>query len=286
MSSTLLLRLVQQQRLPAPSASLASFLDGLDVALSQLLSGSAGLLHDGARGPCKGAKLQECVEDILEAGVANASQPSNGAAGLALAAWAAEQATGQTWASLFEDFQAESGMGAEAEYSQWAPTNPWLAGGLTATPRGYASFLHSLLNGTLLEPALRELQWQDWATTAVSKQAHQDGLGDWHAGLGVVLECESSQWDQCSSDRITVSGASRLGFYPFISRTPRLHFGLIARDAEVDYFNKQHARVMTILGATCLLLGVAGAALSYCWMKRQKKAMKKKLKEIELTTQP
>ena len=116
----------------------------------------------------------------------------------------------------------------------------------------------------------------------------------------MVLECESPRWEQCASDRVTVSGASRLGFYPFVSRTPRLHFGLLARDAQVDYFNRQHARLMAVLGATCLLLGLLGSILSYCWTKRQKKAMKKlRAKwdareegheeaegEVELATQP
>ena len=277
-SSTLLLRLVQQDRLPAPSASLSDSLDGLDVTLAQLLSGTAGLLHDGARGPCQGDNMQACVEDILDVGaaVANSSLPTNGAAGLALAAWVAERATDQAWGSLFDDFRAECGMGPEAKYALWSANNPWPAGGLKATPQGYASFLQSLINGSLLEPVVRELQWQDWAEGA-SEQAQLAGLGEWHSGLGVVLECDQARWNQtqCSGDRVKVSGAGRLGFYPFISFTPRLHYGLIARPSEVNMFNSTHALAMTIVGAVCLVLGVVGVVLAYCTMKKKGKEEKK-----------
>jgi hypothetical protein len=223
--------------------------------------------------------MQLCVDDILAAGThaataTNASfAPSNGAAGLTLAAWVAEQATGQAWSSLFEEFQAGCGCLGGDGYPQWAVGNPWLAGGLEATPRGYAGFLAALLNGTLLDAAMREQQWRDWAPAG----EEANGLGEWRVGLGVVLECAESPWNvtQCGAwDRLAVSGASKLGFYPYIANTPRPHFVLIARPTEVNFFNSRHALAMAIVGATCFVIGAAGSVLAYCSMEKQKKEEK------------
>ena len=87
----------------------------------------------------------------------------------------------------------------------------------------------------------------------MNEEAQEAGLGDWHSGLGVVLECEFAPWNQtqCSGNQLTVSGASKLGFYPFVSNSPSQHFVLIARATQVDYFNSTHALAMTVSGATC-----------------------------------
>lgn len=212
--------------------------------MEQLLSSTHGLSDDGA---CARQKMSTtyCAEIIQEGG--NHSAPGStfdpSPVGFILAV---ETIVGsRSWTNIFDQFKTAwsnspstgyptTANVAETKSGDHKGIKTYEYGALTASPEEYARFLSAMLRGQLLSKVMRQRQWADYTPWKIDRDPVRDEppdrAGEWHAGLGVWLQCDSRPWsnESCGGDDSIVSGASATGFFPWIDRANGI-YGLLAR---------------------------------------------------------
>lgn len=141
----------------------------------------------------------------------------------------AVNATGESFNDLFRRLVADPlGMSNATRFDRPSATNPFLAGGARSSANDYALFLQGLLADDLLQPATRDLMFQDW-TSAPIEIASSPLAEYWHYGLGVWRECWNvSGWVSACEERMLLSGGGGLGWFPWIDLDEG-YYGVIAR---------------------------------------------------------
>ena len=141
----------------------------------------------------------------------------------------AQYATGSSWQDIFAQFKNDTGLFSSAAYDLPSSTNPRLAGGMHWQASEYLDFLRALKNGTLLSPSSMSelLKDQTAASQIIYSPPKQDLNEDWHYGLGL--------WHEYQSSRVSSPGA--YGAYPFWDRSKN-YFGIVARQGAVGTYPK------------------------------------------------
>jgi hypothetical protein len=113
-----------------------------------------------------------------------------------------------------------------------------LAGGITFKVKDYIDFLRDYYSGNLLTVVTQKKQTKDQIkSSAIMASPIKKGLNkDWHYGLGLWIECDSSKFN-CGDrvDRISSPGA--YGAYPFVSYEDNM-FGIVAMQGALGAFRE------------------------------------------------
>lgn len=247
-TAVIILRLVEQGRLSLaarPQDLLASWPlpagDPLEaITLAHLLGFTSGLSVEPACLNLPGADPAACVASIATRNAGGAVTPGQqffyASTHLQVAGQMAVAASGAaSWATLFQAFQAETGLFATAAYDLPSATNPRLAGGMHWTGEEYLAFLRALARGQLLGPAaLDQLLLDRTAGATIAYSPALEGLGEgWHYGSGLWHECQAATFTCVAGARVSSPGA--YGAYPFWARAAGYH-GLVARQGGVGTF--------------------------------------------------
>jgi len=212
-----------------------------EITLRHLLSFTSGLETEPLCISLGFFSFENCVDRISEV---NSSAPLPGErffygpSHMQVAGLMAVKAGGySSWTALFDSFRADTGLFPTSRYDLPSPTNPRLAGGMHWTAAEYHLLLGKLFNEELLSPSLIAAMRSDHVgQRTIEYSPALEGIGeDWHYGLGVWLECHSSEFDCVQTP--TISSAGAYGAYPFIDYDDE-YFGILAREGGLTTFDR------------------------------------------------
>ncbi len=240
-TSVILLRLVDQGFLALtdkPQKHIPLWpLDSGDViynmTLAHLLSFRSGMTDELLCLHSAGANFETCTKNMASSNSGSTYTPGSvfyySGVHMQVAGLMAQYATGSSWQDIFAQFKNDTGLFSSAAYDLPSSTNPRLAGGMHWQASEYLDFLRALKNGTLLSPSSMSelLKDQTAASQIIYSPPKQDLNEDWHYGLGL--------WHEYQSSRVSSPGA--YGAYPFWDRSKN-YFGIVARQGAVGTYPK------------------------------------------------
>lgn len=175
-----------------------------------------------------------CVRNIFEANISRGVPPGReydyASTHLQIAGLMAVRArAAASWAEIFAEFQARTGLFPTGRYDLPSATNPRLAGGMHWTGAEYLHFLRALTRREVVSDALSAAMLKSQRGDAqVVYSPLQAGLNeDWAYGLGNWVECASPDYN-CGLGFLRNSSAGAYGAYPFIDFRDH-YFGMLAQ---------------------------------------------------------
>lgn len=211
--------------LDTTTSELLDFWPPPGVPLRTLLSFTSGFDDEA---PCINspiADFEACVEQMYEAGAADAPAPGEAfhysGSHLQIAGLMTMRAAGvDAWSDLFAAWQADTGLFPTAAYDLPSAANPRLAGGMHWTGEEYLAFLQALAAGALLADDTRAAMLANQRGDAIVESSPSLAWGeDWAYGFGNWLECstatgEPGSYDCGDGERNSSAGA--YGAYPML----------------------------------------------------------------------
>ncbi len=139
------------------------------------------------------------------------------------------------WQDVFTEFKTQTGLFSSSTYDLPSAANPRLAGGMHWTGEEYMAFLKALKNGSLLNStSMGQLLADHTAGVTIAYSPALVGAGeDWHYGLGLWHECQSTTFNCTAGTRVSSPGA--YGAYPFWDRSHG-YIGIVARQGALGTF--------------------------------------------------
>jgi CubicO group peptidase (beta-lactamase class C family) len=226
------------------------------VTLAQLLSFTSGFSVEVLCFNVKTADFADCVERAYAANVEIAPPPGSvfdySSTHLQIAGlMAIRAAAAASWAELFADWQARTGLFPTSAFDLPSLANPRLAGGMHWTAREYLEFLRAIQDRELLTQATLSamLDNQRGSAEVLGSPALASLNQDWAYGFGNWLECPTASgagtFDCGSGHRNSSPGA--YGAYPFIDFDHR-YFGVLARQGALGTFRDGDALFGVVAG--------------------------------------
>lgn len=188
-------------------------------ALLNLMSLGDEQRHDGWREewtPERYAKQIALNTDIDERAV---SFERNAIAGMQIAAYAAERATGMRWANIFDTFMRQPCKMLQTHYGRNpSDTRIYVESGMTSTTRDYANFLSMILNkGEFEGKRVLSAEAAYALVEHIPRPVHQ---GRFSVDVReTISRYRIGRWvDELNDDEETVqvSSGGRFGFFPWI----------------------------------------------------------------------
>jgi CubicO group peptidase (beta-lactamase class C family) len=213
-------------------AQLLSFTSGLQSEANCLKFGIPSKSFDNCINDASGSIVAENESNSYTPGTSFYYSSSH----LQVAGAMAVAASGHTdWQNVFTAFKVATGLFQNSTYSLPSVSNPRLAGGMTWTGTDYVSFLRAIYKNEIFGTGIRDEMFKDHVQSiAVDSSPAFDGLGEqWHYGLGVWLECQSSTYNCSSVEYYSSPGA--YGAYPFMNLNKKF-FGIVARQGSLGTF--------------------------------------------------
>lgn len=211
-----------------------------EITLAHLLSFTSGITATPGCVHDPNTSLEHCVSRILELNKHTKYAPGEvfdyNLAAMQVAAQMAAVGSGYgSWQAIFEAFQMETGLFANASFSLPSAINPRLAAGMIWNAAEYMEFLGAITRDTLLDTEHLSLLLKDRTSSMQIKYspAVNSFKQNWHYGLGVWLECDGRQYDCEAATRYSSPGA--YGAYPFIDLDQN-YFGIIAKQGDLSAF--------------------------------------------------
>jgi len=212
------------------------------MTLSQLLSFTSGLEGEPVCVHLPFSRFEGCVNTIAEVNADNGVVPGErfqyASTHLQVAGMMAYKAAGASdWEAVFNDFKSETGLFSNSTFDLPSSDNPRLAGGMQWTGEAFMAFLNALQNDELLEASSMELLLKDHTSdvTMAYSPAYDALSEEWHYGLGLWHECESSVFDCVAGARVSSPGT--YGAYPYWDRQLG-YVGLLARQGSLFTFKE------------------------------------------------
>lgn len=221
------------------------------LTLKQLLSFTSGLMATEPACINLGASnFETCVVNIGNANANKTASPGTqfyySSNHMQVAGLMAVKASGlSSWSQVFANFKTATGLFASSTYDLPSSTNPRLAGGMHWTAQDYMAFLKALSAGTLLNSTMMtQLLTDQTAAATITYSPTVEAMSeDWHYGLGLWHECQSSTYNCTPAVRVSSPGA--YGAYPFWDRSKN-YFGLVARQGTLGTYPKGIAIERTV----------------------------------------
>lgn len=210
------------------------------MTLANLLSFTSGLESEAACINIGASNFENCAKTLASTNAGNGVVPGSrfyySSSHMQVAGLMAIKAKGySSWQNIFSDFKVATGLFANSTYDLPSSTNPRLAGGMHWTGSDYLAFLKALKGGSLLSSAMMsQLLLDQTASAVIANSPPYSDLGeDWHYGLGIWHECQSSSFNCTPAVRVSSPGA--YGAYPFWDRGNN-YFGMIARQGALGTY--------------------------------------------------
>ena len=203
-----------------------------EVTLRQLLAFTSGLNYPPGTAGCINdpfTTIQACAQEFYERGLG--SRPGEGfyygPGHMQVAAAMAEEATGESWASLTQTYLLDPLGISETEYRTPSRANPRISGGGISSAEEYEAILVGILDGTLINDldAFVEDQTADVAFLSVPVAAEVDDR-NWHYARGFWIECDTA-FNAACADNPTISSTGAFGWTPWIDFESG-YYGVIA----------------------------------------------------------
>lgn len=212
LASSTIMTLVDEGKLSL-DAPISTYLPKLtdnaaSITLRQLLSHTSGLPGQNRCLNNNSITLEECVDQIFEAGlrVNPGTDFSYGGVSYQVAGRLAEIASGKSWDSLFEERIKRPLNMTKTTYG--TDKNPRIAGGAVSTLQDYTNLLQMHLNGgvfnnkrLLSTQAVEEMQRDQTRGLPIRLSPHKDnrryGFGEWRdivdsKGRAIQLSCQGA----------------------------------------------------------------------------------------------
>lgn len=210
------------------------------MTLKQLLSFTSGLESEAACINVGASNFENCTKTLASTNAGNGVVPGTrfyySSSHMQVAGLMAIKAKGySSWQNIFSDFKTATGLFANSTYDLPSSTNPRLAGGMHWTASDYLAFLKALKSGSLLSSAMMaQLLTDQTASAVIANSPPYNDLGeDWHYGLGIWHECQSSTFNCTPAVRVSSPGS--YGAYPFWDRTNN-YWGIVARQGALGTY--------------------------------------------------
>ncbi len=210
------------------------------MTLTNLLSFTSGLESEATCINVGAANFETCAKTIASANSGNGVIPGTrfyySGSHMQVAGLMAIKAKNYTsWQNIFSDFKTATGLFANSSYDLPSTSNPRLAGGMHWTGSDYMAFIKSLKNGSLLSSSMMSQLLSDHTASVIiaNSPPFSDLNEDWHYGLGIWHECQSSQFNCSPATRVSSPGS--YGAYPFWDRTNN-YWGLVARQGALGTY--------------------------------------------------
>jgi CubicO group peptidase (beta-lactamase class C family) len=218
------------------------------VTLAQLLSFTSGFSQEPLCINLPNADFADCVERAYELSSAGAPAPGSSfdysSTHLQVAGLMAVRAAGvRSWAELFADWKARTGLFPTGAFDLPSRENPRLAGGMHWSGKEYLDFLLAIRSGSLLQSTTRTAMLGNQrrsASVAVAASPILAALNqDWAYGFGNWLECPSALGPNsfdCGPDHRN-SSPGAYGAYPFID-FDHGYVGILSRQGALGTFRE------------------------------------------------
>lgn len=216
-----------------------------NATLAQLLSFTSGIYDEPTCLNNPLANFATCVNSIATKNVGNGVVPGSqfyyASTHMQVAGLMAIRARGfASWQQVFDEFKTQTGQFAGRDYDLPSLANPRLAGGMHWSGTQYLDFLHALRAGNLLGAGMLSALLADrtGAGIAIVASPAFDLNEQWHYGLGLWHECQSSSWNCTPGARVSSPGA--YGAYPFWDRNKN-YIGMLARQGALGSYASDSA---------------------------------------------
>lgn len=218
------------------------------IELRDLLSFTSGLSQEPL---CINNPLSDfagCVQDIVNANTAAAVPGTEfyySSSHLQVAGLMAVQAAGfSSWQEIFDNFKAQTGLFANAQYDLPSLKNPRLAGGMHWMGVEYVEFLRALYEQTILTPTLINTMSSDQLQGATIVYTPTAAINeDWHYGFGNWIECHANVFNCMASTKVSSPGA--YGAYPFIDYEYH-YYGMLAREGNLGTYVEGYTTFVSV----------------------------------------
>lgn len=213
-----------------------------NMTLAHLLSFRSGMTDELLCLHSASGNFENCTKNIASANASNTYAPGSvfyySGAHMQVAGLMAQYVTGSSWQDIFAQFKSETGLFTSAAYDLPSSSNPRLAGGMHWQAREYLDFLRALKAGTLLSSSsMTELLKDQTSSSQMLYSPPKTDLNEeWHYGLGLWHECQSTTYN-CNSSSGRVSSPGAFGAYPFWDRRKN-YFGIVARQGSAGTYPK------------------------------------------------
>jgi CubicO group peptidase (beta-lactamase class C family) len=211
-----------------------------NMNLAQLLSFTSGLETSPGCLNLGPFNFETCVNNVATRNAGNGIVPGESfyysSAHLQVAGLMAYKAFGGAdWQEVFFEFKLQTGLFSSSAFDLPSSSNPRLAGGMHWSGEEYMAFLLALRNGEILNAdSMAVLLTDHTADVSIAHSPVFDALmEDWHYGLGLWHECESTVFNCNVPSRVSSPGA--YGSYPFWDHTLD-YVGLVARQGALGTF--------------------------------------------------
>ena len=212
------------------------------ITLHHLLSFTSGLTQEPKCINFPKASFDDCVLSIAKLNENTAKEPGTefyySSTHLQVAGLMAIRAKGYNyWNQIFDEFQRETKLFANARYDLPSETNPRLAGGMHFKGEEYIKFLKDLRYGNVISQQLMNRAYTDQiAQVSIGFSPALTGIKqDWHYGYGAWIECNSPKFNCTKTARMSSPGA--FGSYPYIDFLNN-YFGILVTDEGIGGFIK------------------------------------------------
>ena len=210
----------------------------LSVKLRHLLAFTSGFWDEPSCMNLPFYNFANCVQNIYDLNLGYRKVPGSefyySGTHLQIAALMAVKARGvASWAQVFDEFKARTGLFGHSTYDLPSASNPRIAGGMHWTGEDYLAFLRALYFGRVLTPRVASEMLASQRGNAVVAYSPLVLEGeDWAYGFGNWVECRSAKYN-CGMALQRNSSPGAYGAYPFIDFEHH-YFGLLARQGALS----------------------------------------------------